>query len=315
MQTGKRILVVLLLVLVAVCAGVALTWAPDRPVSELQARWAQPPSSFIKIMGMEVHYRDEGPRDDPEPIVLLHGTSSSLHTWDGWAAGLSGKRRVIRFDLPGFGLTGPDPAGDYTMQHYVDFVDVMMTALGVTRYVVGGNSLGGEIAWECAIANPARVRKLILVDAAGYVPAGSMPIGFRVAQWPGINKISKYVLPRSMIETSLKQVYGDPSKVTPELVDRYYELTLREGNRAAVSARFAQSNKGSDEKKISKVAVPTLIIWGGQDRLIPPATAEMFHNDIPGSWVVMFDQLGHVPQEEGPSQTLDAVRQFLKITP
>ena len=292
MKPAKLMALLMALLLIAAGAGVALTWAPDRSVAELQGRW-------------------EGPRSDPRPIVLLHGTSSSLHTWDGWAADLSQTRRVIRFDLPGFGLTGPSPDGIYSMERYVDFVTAMMEQLQVNRYVLGGNSLGGEIAWEAAVANPSRVEKLILVDAGGYPLTGSMPIGFRIAQLPGISRISSYVLPRSMIESSLKDVYGDPSKITPELVDRYYELTLRAGNRAAVSERFAQSRAGSDADNIRKVQEPTLIIWGAKDKLVPPEYAERFHQDIPGSWVAMFDHLGHVPQEEDPARTLDAVRQFL----
>lgn len=311
MKPAKLMALLMAMLLIAAGAGVALTWAPDRSVAELQGRWAAPPSAFIKIMDMDVHYRDEGPRSDPYPIVLLHGTSSSLHTWDGWAADLSKTRRVIRFDLPGFGLTGPSPDGIYSMDRYVDFVTAMMEQLQVNRYVLGGNSLGGEIAWGVAVANPSRVEKLILVDAGGYPMTGSMPIGFRIAQLPGISSISSYMLPRSMIESSLKDVYGDPSKITPELVDRYYELTLRAGNRAAVSQRFAQSNAGSDADNISKVQEPTLIIWGAKDKLVPPEYAERFHQDIPGSWVAMFDHLGHVPQEEDPARTLDAVRQFL----
>lgn len=311
MKPAKLMALLLALLLISAGAGVALTWAPDRSVAELQGRWAAPPSAFIKVMNMDVHYRDEGPRSDPHPIVLLHGTSSSLHTWDGWAADLSQTRRVIRFDLPGFGLTGPSPDGIYSMDRYVDFVTAVMEELQVNRYVLGGNSLGGEIAWEVAVANPSRVEKLILVDAGGYPMTGSMPIGFRIAQLPGISSISSYMLPRSMIEASLKDVYGDPSKITPELVDRYYELTLRAGNRAAVSERFAQSNAGRDADNIRKVQEPTLIIWGAKDKLIPPEYAERFRQDIPGSWVAMFDHLGHVPQEEDPARTLDAVRQFL----
>ena len=137
-------------------AGLVAVWAPDKPVAELAQRWAQPPSRFLLVQGMQVHLRDEGPRDDPTPIVLLHGTADSLHTWDGWSAVLSAQRRVIRFDLPGFGLTGPDPQADYSIQAYVRFVLAVLDQLGVERVVLGGNSLGGEIAWQTAVAQPQR---------------------------------------------------------------------------------------------------------------------------------------------------------------
>jgi hypothetical protein len=108
LRTALSILGALLL---AAVGALALAYAPDRPIETLLARWAPPPSAFIEVGGQRVHYRDEGPRDDALPLVLIHGTSASLHTWEGWAGALRGERRVISFDLPGFGLTGPSPRG------------------------------------------------------------------------------------------------------------------------------------------------------------------------------------------------------------
>ena len=291
---------------------VAATWAPDRPVAELRARWAQAPSAFIRVEGMHVHLRDEGPRSDSVPIVLLHGTSSSLHTWDGWARELKADRRVIRFDLPGIGLTGPAPDADYRIERYVRFVAVTLDALGVSRCVLAGNSFGGQIAWETALAHPGRVDKLVLVDAAGYpFQPLSVPIGFRIARIPLLNSLMEFTLPRRLIESSVRNVYGDPDKVTPELVDRYFELTLREGNRRALVQRFAQAPAGIHPERIPGVKVPTLILWGGRDRLIPPSDAATFHRDIAGSRLIVFDKLGHVPQEEDPAATVAVAKQFL----
>lgn len=309
-----RILGVLLLACaVLAAAGILATWAPDQPVSALSARWAQPPSTFIAVDGMQVHVRDEGPRDDPQPIVLLHGTSASLHTWDGWVQNLSGLRRVIRFDLPAFGLTGPNPRNDYSIAAYVHTVIGVADQLGVQQFVLAGNSLGGHIAWATALAHPQRVSKLVLVDAAGYpFQSASVPIGFQIARLPGLRSVMEHVLPRGVIISSVRNVYGDPGKVTPELVDRYYELTLREGNRKALAYRMQQRLSG-DEAGIQKLKVPTLIIWGGQDRLIPPENAKRFAADIAGSKLVVFDDLGHVPHEEDASRTVAAVRTFLGL--
>jgi pimeloyl-ACP methyl ester carboxylesterase len=301
----------------ALLAGyVALTWAPDRPVSELVARWAPPPSKFIALDGMQVHVRDEGVRDDPTPIVLLHGTSSSLHTWDGWTRALEGRHRVIRADLPGFGLTGPSPSGDYTIQAYVRFVLDLLDHFGVRRCVLAGNSFGGWVAWETALAAPARVEALVLVDSAGYrVRSQSVPLAFRMARIPLLGHLAQLTLPRSLVESSVRNVYGDPSKVTRELVDRYYELTLRAGNRRAVVERFRQAPPGEDEARIREIRVPTLILWGGRDRLIPPEYGGLFRFDIPGSRLVLFKDLGHVPQEEDPARTVAAVESFLASLP
>lgn len=301
------------LLVAAVGVFVAQFWAPDRAVETLVARWAQPPSQFVMIDRMNVHLRDEGPRDDALPIVLLHGTSASLHTWDGWVAALSKERRVIRFDLPGFGLTGPNAEGDYRVERYAQFVFATMDKLGVERAVIGGNSLGGHVALMAALTKPERVAKLILVDATGYpLEPASIPIGFKLSRVPIVNQIARVALPRRIIEVSVRNVYGDPSRVTPEIVDRYYELTLREGNRRALGQRVRLVMDDAITERIPTIKLPTLILWGAKDQLVPVAAAKRFAQDIAGSELVIFDDLGHVPHEEDPVKTVDAVQKFLR---
>ncbi len=293
--------------------GIAMSWAPDRPVAELSAQWAGEPSRFVSVQGMQVHIRDEGPRDDPRPMVLLHGTSASLHTWDGWVEALKGMRRVIRLDLPGFGLTGPQPEGDYSIAAYTRFVLDLMDVLGVRECVLGGNSLGGNIAWETAVAAPHRVVALVLVDAGGYpLVSRSMPLGFRMACIPVLRNLLEWILPRAVIESSLRNVYGNPAKVTRELVDRYYALALRAGNRRALVQRL-EMPVIDNARAIQNLKLPVLVLWGGQDRLIPPDNASRFARDIGGSKLVVFEELGHVPHEEDPERTVAAVKAFLGV--
>ena len=299
------------ILLMLAALGFAVSKAPDRSLESLVPRWAPPPSDFIELDGLLVHVRDQGPSSDPLPIVLIHGTSASLHTWEGWATELAQKRRVISFDLPGFGLTGPNADGDYRDARYVAFTRNLLARLGVGRAIVGGNSLGGGVAWELALADPARVAGLVLVDATGFnfVPE-SLPLGFRIARMPVLREAMRWVLPRRAIEQTVIDVYGDPSRVTAALVDRYYELTLREGNRVALMQRMDQLAPGPVER-LAEIKVPTLILWGGKDRLIPPIWGEAFHRAIPGSRLVSFPGLGHVPQEEDPAATLAALRDWL----
>jgi pimeloyl-ACP methyl ester carboxylesterase len=305
-------------------AFVAVNWAPELTVEDLRDRWAPPPSVFLDVAGMKVHLRDEGPRDDPSPLVLLHGTGSSLHVWEDWASALKEKRRVIRFDMAGFGLTGPSPDEIYTIDNDVRLVIAVLDKLVVARCVLGGNSLGGAVAWRTALAHPERVDKLILVDAGGYPShPESVPIGFRVAQSPFIGLISPvltHTLPRSLVEEGLHDVFGDPGRVTPEMVDRAMAMNRREGNRRALIERFRQRPRGSLRaadgtlaRRIPELKLPTLIVWGGRDRLIPPGDAERFHRDIAGSVLAIFDDLGHAPEEEDPARTVIAVKQFLGI--
>ena len=296
--------------------AIPLLRAPDRPVETLVARWAPPPSEFLDLQGQLVHYRDEGPRADPAPIVLLHGTSASLHTWEGWAQALRGQRRVISLDLPAFGLTGPF-AGPYlgqayTGQHYARFVLDLLDKLAVPRFVVAGNSLGGEVAWRIAAAVPQRVAALVLVDAGGYpVEGGSIPLGWQIARLPVLGHVLEHLLPRPFIVQGLAAVVADPRRITEAQVDRYYELTLRAGNRAALVQRAQSWSRSEGVAKLSGVSAPTLVLWGGQDRVIPPALAQRFMADIPGARLQVFDDLGHVPQEEDPARTVAVVKAFL----
>jgi pimeloyl-ACP methyl ester carboxylesterase len=301
---------------VALACGIflAATWAPERTVAELQPRWAPPPSQFVDVEGMQVHLRDEGRRDDSSPIVLLHGTGGSLHVWDGWTEALEDDRRVIRFDLAGFGLTGPSPDGRYGTEHDVRLVIAVLDKLGVARCVLGGNSLGGRVAWRTAAAHPERVEKLILVGAGGYASTPqSQPLGFSLARVPGISWLMRHTLPRFLVAQGLRNVFGDPSKVTQEMIDRSAELMQREGNRTAFIERQRQAPARGPSHLIRELTLPTLIIWGGRDRWIPPENAHRFHRDIAGSQLAMFDDLGHSLEEEDPVRTVAPVRQFLGL--
>ena len=303
-----------LLLTLAVFLGIYLyaNLAYDKSVTELSKRWAPEPSKFLNVAGMNIHYRDEGPKSDKAPIVLIHGTSASLHTWDGWVEELKAQRRVIRFDLPAFGLTGPDPQNNYTIEHYAEVVIAVLDKLKVDNSVLAGNSLGGYIAWATAVFYPDRVSKLILVDASGYpYDPESVPLAFKLSQNPIASRLLKNVLPKSLVKKSIKNVYGNPDLVTEELVNRYYELSLREGNRSALKARFEQTLPGALIEKIHTINVPTLLIWGRKDRLIPLKFGKQFEQEIVNSELIVFDDLGHVPHEENPEATVSAVLKFL----
>jgi pimeloyl-ACP methyl ester carboxylesterase len=154
---------------------------------------------------------------------------------------------------------------------------------------------------------------LVLIDSAGYpFTPNSVPLGFRIARMPVVNRLMAHVLPRSVVAASVRNVYGDPSKVTDALIDRYVELTLREGNRSALPKRFALVRQ-TDATRIATIRQPTLILWGGLDRLIPLDSAQRFARDIPGAKLLVFDRLGHVPQEEDPATSVAELQRFLAL--
>ena len=314
MKWLKRLWWSAVLMLIGLALAVWSTWEPDRQLGELVARWAPSPSLFIELDGMQVHVRDTGPRDDPLPIVLLHGMSSSLHTWEGWQQALQAQRRVITVDLPGFGLTGPSPQGEYHIESYTRFLLRLLDTLGVKRVVLGGNALGGEVAWQTALLAPERVRKLILVDSDGYqLSPLSQPVAFQIAGARGLRWVSERILPRSVIESSVRDVFGDPAKVDYLKVDRYFELNLRVGNRRALFQRMDQAESGAKQHLIRRIQQPTLVLWGARDGMVPVGFADQFCLEIPVCTKVIFPQLGHIPQEEDPAATLAPVKTFLAM--
>lgn len=250
-----------------------------------------------------------------QTIVLLHGTSASLHTWNGWSDRLDQKYCVVRMDLPAFGLTGPytDSSKRYSMDNYVDTVIGVMDQIQINQATIAGNSLGGGIAWLTTLQHPSRVSNLILIDSSGFsFTPKHIPIGFKLAQYPILDPLVEKVLPKSLVRKSIESVYADDSKVSDELVNRYYELTRREGNRKALTQRMRESLAEDKVVRISNIEQPTLILWGAKDDLIPLENAYKFKQAIPHSELVVFDNLGHVPHEEDPEATVAVAMQFLE---
>jgi len=292
----------------------------DLPLNDLKARHGGSPSRYLPMDGIEVHWRDEGPVTLPAaslPVLLLHGTGASLHTWDGWARELSREFRVVRLDLPGFGLTGPHPSGDYSPAAMVDFLERFADAAGLQQFVVAGNSLGGLYAWRFALRRPDRVRALILVDAAGYPSDLSGPgtLGLRLARMPVVSELMRWAPVEGLVGSGLRGAYADPRRVSPELVDRYASLMRRPGNRIAMGDRARGQNEATGWEQVQNIRMPTLVLWGGRDTWLPPSMGERFKRDIAGSRLVIYPELGHVPMEEDPATTVGDAARFLRELP
>ncbi|KPF64777.1 alpha/beta fold hydrolase [Porphyrobacter sp. AAP60] len=305
-----------LLAIVALLVAAFLIFrTPDTDAAEMRAKYGGPPSQFVDIGGgVTVHLRDEGPKDAPA-ILLLHGSNADLHTWEPWAAALKGEYRVIRFDQVGHGLTGPDPQHDYSRDNYVADVRQVADKLGLDRFILGGNSMGGKHALAFAAAHPERVAGLVLVDASGgpmledkgdkaRKDSGGGNIGFTIAQTPGINLLVEQITPRGLIAQSLEQSVSVKSVASEAAVDRYWELLRYPGNRRATLKRFGYPYEPLTEGEIAAITAPTLILWGEEDRLIPLAAGQWLAKTMPNATLKAYPQIGHLPQEEAVSATL-----------
>ncbi|MBK9330106.1 MAG: alpha/beta hydrolase [Sphingobacteriales bacterium] len=280
------------------------------PLEELKSKYANEHSQFLDMDGMKVHYRIEG---EGKPIVLIHGTGACLQTWDGWTDSLTAHGfKVIRLDMPAFGLTGPRKDNDYSIRMYVEFLDEFLSRHQIDTFAIAGNSLGGEIAWCYAVAHPEKVNNLILVDPAGFYSKdkGNKAIVFKLAKIKWLAALMAKIDTKVIVDKTVKDVYEDDSKIKKETIQMYYDMSMREGNRESFSARVQQidSEKHPD---ISTIQIPTLILWGKQDKLIDVSMADNFIK-IPHSKLVVYDGVGHSPQEEIPAKSAEDVMSFIQ---
>lgn len=304
-----------LFLLVVVLVG---SWyKADIPAAKLESKYFTPESSYVDIQDARVHIRQRG----IGPFVfLIHGSFASLHTWSPWEDQLSKSFTTLSMDLPGHGLTGPVPSKNYSTDDYEKLVMALADHLKVDTFYVAGNSMGGNVAWKMALHHPDRVKKIILVDAAGFGPlanhserkrGGSVPFIFKMLQSEMLGSLLTRITPRFLVKINMEQVYGDPSKIKPEDIVRFYDLILREGNRTATFDRLRRQGRDLQDS-IQYIRVPTLILWGGKDRWIPVEHAARFHDLIQNSEIKIYPTAGHIPMEELPTETVADAISFLK---
>jgi pimeloyl-ACP methyl ester carboxylesterase len=308
---------------------------PDKSAAALERLYTDSTSEFIDVGDSRVHYREAGNRDDPT-LVLVHGTYSSLHTWDGWVAELQDRYHLLRLDMPGFGLTGPRGRGEHTLEYLIETVGTFCDTLGVSRATLVGNSLGGGIAWRLSLDRPDLVSRLVLVDAGGATLLTRLA-GDLISL--GTDLLPRYVTPRFLLRLVIRDAYGDESKVTPELVRRYHDLLLRPGNRRSVleiARNYAADHPGGevddpyesrlpslpstydpspnimDDYDIEAVSAPTLFQWGSEDEWLPMSFGRELAEKTPNAVFQSYEGVGHIPMEETPTQTAQDAAAFLR---
>jgi pimeloyl-ACP methyl ester carboxylesterase len=280
------------------------------PAAELEAKWARPPSRFIDIDGVRVHYRDEG----SGPVVaLIHANYASLFMWEPWAAALKDRYRVVRFDMTAHGLTGPDPTRDYTLERTVSMFEDLLAALRIDRLTVAGTSLGGTVAIHFTARHPERVERLILLSPGSLekdVRGRNTP-----ANLPRVADLLIYVTPRALAKFVLTNGYGDKSKLNDAVIDEWYDMWMREGNRQAMIDRLRQYVSGDVDQVIRSVKVPVLLLWGEKNPRVPLELAYEFRKLLVSSPEVqlhVFRGVGHMAVQEAPGETSRVVREYLE---
>jgi pimeloyl-ACP methyl ester carboxylesterase len=284
-------------------------WTPDVPRASLEARYLDSPADLRSVGPWQLHVRQSGPPDAPA-VVLLHGFGSSLQTWDVWAKGLATTHRVVRIDLPGSGLSPPDPAHDYRDERSLDMLMALMDSLGLQRTSLVGHSMGGRIAWTFAAKFPERVDKLVLV-----APDGFASFGFEYGKpmdVPATLGLMRHVLPKPLLRMNLQSAYARPEALSEAVTTRYHDLILAPGARQAMLDRLRQTVLQEPVPLLRQIKAPTLLVWGEADAMIPLSNAQDYLQALQSSRLVSWPQVGHLPQEEAAELSLQAVTDFLR---
>ena len=308
--------VALLLIVVLATAGWFVLQRPDIPYATLEQRYGYADSRYMDLPGgVRAHYRDLGPREAPA-IVLVHGFSASTHAWDAWVKALSSDYRVVVLDLPGHGLTRTPAGYAAGRDGFGTVVDQVTGQLGLTRFTLGGNSMGGGVAWAYTLDHPDKVQRLVLVDAAGWpmTKKGGASI-FAIMRNPLGRKLLRNIDTRPLVAQGLRSAYLDPKLVTPALVDRYVDLARAPGHRDILLGLQTGSRREATAADLSRIHVPTLVMVGQEDRLIPAADGEKFHKAIPGATLILYPAVGHVPMEQIPDRSAADLKAWLAAHP
>lgn len=313
----KGLLALVGLIAVLGAIAFAVLRRDDIPYPTLAARYESAASRYIDLpSGVHVHYRDEGARGGPA-LLLLHGFSSSLHTWAPWAADLGDTHRVISIDLPGHGLTRAPVGYHASIAAFRDLVEEFAAAYGLERFAIAGNSMGGNVAWEYALAHPERVDALILVDSGGWPRPDAErtrePLAFKLLRNPASAAVLSQIDTAYLVREGLQRSFADPRLVSDAMVTRYAELSRAPGHRDILIQLMLNrtAREPASTQRLAAIAAPTLVLHGEQDNLIAVAHGRQFHQAIAGAEIVTYPNAGHLPQEELPAESAMAVREFL----
>jgi pimeloyl-ACP methyl ester carboxylesterase len=308
----RGLLTALAVVVALVVAGWLSLQRGDIPYASLEARYANPASRFMDLPGgLRVHYRDEGRRDGPV-LVLVHGYAASLQAWESWVRILSPDYRVITLDLPGHGLTRVPPGVVTGRDTYGAVVDEVTRRLKVEHFTLAGNSMGGGVAWRYAIDHPERLDGLVLVDAAGWPATGRNGVMiFNILRHPLGRALLRNIDTKPLLRQGLNAAYLDRALVTPALVDRYSDLARAPGHREILLDLQTGTHDPATPELMSRIRIPTLVMAGQEDRVIPASNAARFAAAIPSATLILYPKVGHVPMEQIPERSAHDLKVWL----
>ena len=277
-------------------------------LDQARADWMGEEDRLVEAAGQTWRVRESGP-DGAPAIILIHGFSHSLETWEPLSDALESERRVIRFDLPGHALTGPRDDDAYSVEATTGQVAALLDAIAPETFTLGGNSLGGLVSWRYAAENPDRVERLILISPGGYPNLG---VGDEPAPVPAQVRLFLTTAPDAGVRAATAALYADPSRITEDQIERIGALMRVEGVGQALVRRIEQFTLPDPNPVLRGIETPALVVWGAQDVMIPPTHGPRFAAAMPDSDLVLIQDAGHMPHAERPGEVAGIIAGFLE---
>lgn len=309
----------LAIVAVVLVAGWFALKRPDLPWADLETKYAAPSQKYADLgQDLRVRYVEAG--DPARPTLLLvHGYTSSLESWDAWMKALSGQYHVVAIDLPGHGLTRAPAGYEASPQAYADLIEQFAAKQGLKEFVLVGESMGGWAAWEYALKHPERLRGLVLVDASGWpdTRAKTKEINdsflVRMLHNPLGRSILEPLDARANLESGLLAAFENDRLVTDAMVDRYWDFNRAPGHRKIITDLFVNFDAWpmATAQRLAAIRTPTLILHGEKDELVPLDHARAFDAAIPDSRLIVYQGIGHIPPEEAAAASSADLLAFL----
>ncbi|MBB36386.1 MAG: alpha/beta hydrolase [Hirschia sp.] len=292
----------------------------DIPYSRLETAYGQENSIFLDLPGgLLGHVIDVGPRDAEHTLVLVHGLGDSVSTWSDWIHALQSDYRLVVIDLPGHGLT----RAPYTYRASVDaavaFVDDVADAMELKDFTLVGASLGGMVAWTYTLDHPGRVEALVLVDAKGWEltdeELGSDPLSDAKNTQDWMRPFLERMDMTDMLINHFKAAFEDPGLVTDPMKRRISELSLAPGHRRALLDYQLSPHRSASARRLETITVPTLVMQGEKDRIVPERCARLFTAAIPNAQLIIYEGAGHLPHREVPNRSATDLKAFIASLP
>ena len=279
----------------------------------LRRKYGSTPSQFITLPnGVIAHLRDEGD-SEARPIVLVHGHSEDLHTWNGLVERLIGKFRVIRFDLRRHGLTGPAPDNEYNLESYVSDLSMIINQIGIDGFVLVGHSMGGRISVKYTMENQDKVNGLVLVSASGAPRKENtpLPMALRLMRNPLGRFFLKRIWSRNLAKKSLSDMVFDESSITDREIDRLWEFSKYPRSMDAMFREFTQTWDDFEPTEVRGIVTDSLLIWGEEDTICPESMGRWYDSQLLKSTMVGLPNIGHSPQFECPDRCFDEISEWI----